>query len=264
MPDHPSGTGHPLQQLDARVKIIFTLAFILALSLSPFGAWAAYFLFLCLVLSAAIAAGTDLRSLLRRSLLGLLFILSALPLLFTAPGIRLPLHLGGWTLWISQPGLIRFASIGAKAWISMLAALLLAESTPVPVLLLAFQRLRTPRVFIAILSLMWRYLSVIRAEALSLMHARTSRSAASPDGARGGGGIAWRARVTGGMAGSLLLRSMERADRVYAAMLSRGYDGQLPDPERKGLSPQDLLVLAGALLLILFFLLFALFTGGLP
>ena len=35
------------------------------------------------------------------------------------------------------------------------------------------------------------------------------------------------ARVTGGMAGNLFLRSFERADRIYAAMLSRGYDGEV-------------------------------------
>jgi cobalt/nickel transport system permease protein len=35
------------------------------------------------------------------------------------------------------------------------------------------------------------------------------------------------------MAGSLFLRSLERSDRIYNAMLSRGYDGEvrtLPQP----------------------------------
>ena len=39
--------------------------------------------------------------------------------------------------------------------------------------------------------------------------------------------MAWRARVTGGMAGNLFLRAFERSDRIYAAMLSRGYDGEV-------------------------------------
>jgi cobalt/nickel transport system permease protein len=30
----------------------------------------------------------------------------------------------------------------------------------------------------------------------------------------------------GGMAGNLLLRAFERSERIYAAMLSRGYDGE--------------------------------------
>ena len=37
----------------------------------------------------------------------------------------------------------------------------------------------------------------------------------------------WRAKVTGNMAGQLFLRSYERSDRIYNAMLSRGYTGQL-------------------------------------
>lgn len=254
------------QHFDARVKIIFTLAFILALSLSPTGAWAGYFLFFTLILSAAILQGTSLKALLGRSLFSLVFILSALPLLFTAPGERLPLHLTqSLTISISLPGLERFLSIGVKAWLSILAALLLTERTPVPDLLLAFQRLHIPRIFIAILSLMWRYLFVIREEALSLLHARASRSASQPgSAARSGGHVLWRARVTGGMAGSLLLRSMERADRVYAAMLSRGYNGVLPDPHGKPIHDSDRWTLAVGLFLILFFLLFSYLIGGTP
>jgi cobalt/nickel transport system permease protein len=81
---------------------------------------------------------------------------------------------------------------------------------------------------VAILGLMWRYLFVMADEALRLMRARQARSGhpATP-GARMGGSIAWRARVTGGMAGNLFLRSFERADRIYAAMASRGYDGEV-------------------------------------
>ena len=44
---------------------------------------------------------------------------------------------------------------------------------------------------------------------------------------REGGSMLWRARVTGGMAGNLFLRAFERSDRIYVAMLSRGYDGEV-------------------------------------
>ena len=37
----------------------------------------------------------------------------------------------------------------------------------------------------------------------------------------------WRARIAGHMAGQLFLRSYERSDRIYNAMLSRGYKGEL-------------------------------------
>ena len=37
----------------------------------------------------------------------------------------------------------------------------------------------------------------------------------------------WRARIAGHMAGQLFLRSYERSDRIYNAMLARGYKGEL-------------------------------------
>jgi cobalt/nickel transport system permease protein len=63
-------------------------------------------------------------------------------------------------------------------------------------------------------------------EVFRLLRARESRSAAAA-GSRSGGSVAWRARVAGNMAGQLFLRSYERSDRVYNAMLARGYAGHL-------------------------------------
>ena len=73
---------------------------------------------------------------------------------------------------------------------------------------------------------MWRYLFVFVDEARRLIRARASRSGQLP-GWRAGGSLVWRARVTGGMAGSLLVRAFERADRTYMAMVSRGYNGEI-------------------------------------
>jgi cobalt/nickel transport system permease protein len=81
---------------------------------------------------------------------------------------------------------------------------------------------------VGMFGLMWRYLFVLVDEALRLMRARAARSGQSGEaGRRSGGSVAWRARVTGGMAGNLFLRAFERSDRIYMAMLSRGYDGEV-------------------------------------
>jgi cobalt/nickel transport system permease protein len=58
-----------------------------------------------------------------------------------------------------------------------------------------------------------------------LQRARVCRSATID--AQGGGTLWWRARVTGQMAGTLLVRSFERSERIYVAMLARGYRGDL-------------------------------------
>ena len=72
-----------------------------------------------------------------------------------------------------------------------------------------------------------------------MSRARASRSAAAPDGRKGGGSIAWRAKVTGSMVGSLFLRSYERSERIYAAMQARGFEGEFRHLHSRALVPME-------------------------
>jgi cobalt/nickel transport system permease protein len=127
----------------------------------------------------------------------------------------------------------------AKSWLSVQAALLLAYTTPFADLVDALRGLRIPAVIVSIISFMYRYLAVLTDEAGRMSRARQSRSAAAPKG-RPGGSYSWRARVTGAMVGSLFIRSYERSERIYSAMLARGFAGtfrsaQLPRPDQRSL-----------------------------
>ena len=209
--------------MNTRVKTIFTLVFILCISLSPSGSWPAYILFLTIILTGILLSKLDTKSLILRSLISLPFVLAAFPLLFTGPEPQHQILIGNqMRLTISQPGLIRFISIAIKSWLSLMAAILLSSTTRFENLLSSFRRLGLPKLLVAILSLMWRYLSVMVDEAKSLARARDSRSA----GQSGKGTLVWRAGVTGKMVGNLLLRSLERSERVYLAMSARGYTGE--------------------------------------
>lgn len=163
----------------------------------------------------------------RGAFFALPFMLAALPLVFTrgAPYLA-TIHLGPLALDISEEGLRAFTTIALKSWISVQAALLLAFTTPFHDLVDGLRELRLPRVMVAIVSFMYRYLGVIGDEASRMNRAKASRSA--DRGGRGAGGsLRWRAGVTGSMVGSLFLRSYERSERVYAAMQARGFDGEL-------------------------------------
>ncbi|MCC7354392.1 MAG: cobalt ECF transporter T component CbiQ [Anaerolineae bacterium] len=239
-----------VHRLDARVKFVLALAFILMVASAPVGAWPIYVLLLSLTLSAAIAAEVGVGFLLRRAALALPFALAALTVIFTTTGpawLRLPL--GPWTVTITYPGLERFASIAVKSWLSVQAAILLSATTEFPALLLAMRAVKVPRLLVAIFGLMWRYLFVLADEARRLMQAREARSA-DTDG-RGGGSVAWRGRVTGGMVGNLFLRGIERGERIYAAMAARGYDGEVRAFPLPRLGGGSLLVLVAGLLLCL-------------
>lgn len=234
--------------LDARIKLVLIVAFILTTALAPTAAWPVYVLLLALALAAEVLSEMGILFFLKRSLLAVPFVLAALPVLFTIPGP--PLAALPFGLSISTPGLERFASVALKSWISVQMAVLLAVTTPFPEILSAMRALKLPRLLVAIIGLMWRYLFVMVDEALRLMRARDARST-HPDAAyRPGGSLAWRARVTGGMAGSLLLRSLDRSDRIYHAMLSRGYDGEPRGLPARPLRSADWLVLAGGLALL--------------
>lgn len=221
--------GSPIHTLDPRIKLVLALAFILTTTLTPVGAWAIYILLLALVLSVEILSELGVGKVLKRSSLALPFVLAALPLAFSFGTHRLfAIPLGFGELAVFGEGLERFASIAVRSWISVQVAIVLASTTPFPDLLLAMRAIRVPRLLVSIFGLMWRYIFVMADEAGRLMRARESRSAvaASPR-LRSGGSVGWRARVTGGMAGNLFVRSLERGDRIYSAMSARGYDGEV-------------------------------------
>jgi len=223
----------PVHALDGRVKFVLSVAFILTASLTPLGAWPVYALLLALILSVEILSSLGIGYVWRRASLALPFVLAALPIIFTTEGPPLlSVDLGPLTLTASEDGLGRFVNVAIKSWLSVQAAIILASSTPFPELLKAMRAVRVPRMLVAMFGLMWRYLFILADETLRLMRARAARSGApwpvrGRRQARSGGSLAWRARVTGGMAGNLFLRAFERSERIYVAMLSRGYDGEV-------------------------------------
>jgi cobalt/nickel transport system permease protein len=254
----------PIHALDARIKFVLTVAFILTASLTPIGAWPVYILLLAIILSVEILSGLGVGTVQKRAALALPFVLAALPVIFTNPGEALfSLPIGGWTLTASVPGLERFASVALKSWLSVQAAVVLSACTPFPDLLHAMRAVGIPRLLVGMFGLMWRYLFVLVDEALRMLRARAARSGfTTAPGGRIGGSLAWRARVTGGMAGNLFLRAFERSDRIYVAMLSRGYDGEVRTLPLPRFTSRNWLLLAMSLALLGLLLITGVFLWG--
>jgi cobalt/nickel transport system permease protein len=236
-----------LHRTDARVKLLLVVAFILTNSLTPYGAWPVFVLLFALLLSAILLSRLGVGFVFLRASLAFPFVLAALPLIFTTPGSALlSLHPVSWALTATTEGLERFASIALKSWFSVQAAILLASTTPFPELLQAMRAVGVPRLLVAMFGLMWRYLFVLVDEAIRLLRARAARSGINPlaqSSHKPGGNLTWRGKVAGGMAGSLFLRGIDRSDRIYAAMLSRGYNGEVLTQAPGILQPQDKLAL---------------------
>jgi cobalt/nickel transport system permease protein len=163
----------------------------------------------------------------RRSFIALPFALAAVSAIFSPLGEPLgDWSIGPLVLIPTDYGLIKFGSILLRSWLSVQVAILLVATTRFPDMIHAFEHLHVPAVLTTIVSFLYRYLFVLTDEVMRLLRARQSRSA-TVAGRKPGRSVVWRARVTGNMAGQLFLRSYERSDRIYNAMLARGYTGQL-------------------------------------
>ncbi len=238
-----------IHRLDPRVKVLVALLFIISTALLPDGAWLAYMLSWafghrrrsrCLISSPGSWSNARCSS--------YLSCLAAVTIIFTLPGDVL--WTGPFGLTMSDAGLERFFSIMLRSWISVQMAILLTATTRFPDLLHALRHLRVPAILVSILAFMYRYLFVLADEVGRLLRARAARSARLP-AQHGGRSIWWRAKIAGSMVGQLLLRSLARSDRVYQAMLARGYRGELLTMNPHHMAPFDWFVLCAALLLLL-------------
>lgn len=212
-----------IHRLDPRIKLLGTLAFILVVTNIPAPGWPAFLLMAGLALLLVHLAEIPFLEALKRSSIALPFAgVVALSIPFTQAGTVLwQTRWGNWTLSVTDAGLHLFLSVVIKAWLAVLVSGLLVATTPFPKLLRAMRTLHIPPALVSTISFMYRYLFVLVDEAMRMQTARDARSVGS------GRTIWWRAKVLGGMIGSLFIRSYERSERIYSAMLSRGFAGEI-------------------------------------
>ncbi len=115
----------------------------------------------------------------------------------------------------SPGGLEKFATVIGKSTLSLLTMALLANTTPFAAILRVLQACRLPSLLITTLALLYRYLFVLADEAQRMQRARLARSFVPKRVA------IWH--LLGTVIGQLFVRSTELAERIYAAMCSRGW-----------------------------------------
>ncbi len=207
-----------IHRLDPRTKFIVTLVFILAVILTPPTRWQVFILYFLIIGTLILVSRVPVLYILKRSLLVLPFVIVVA---ISLPFFKEDVTSGSYNiglLRVSVAGLQVFYTVLAKAWLSALSLILLAATTKITDLLKGLEQLRFPRVMLMILSFMYRYIFVITDEVMRMKQARDSRNF---------GGGHWRQfKTVGNMIGTLFIRSYEHGERVYTAMLARGYDGQ--------------------------------------
>src|SRR5262245_61595733 len=194
--------GHSLiHDLDPRIKVVVTIAFIISNALLPDGAWIAFGLAWVFVLIANALSNLGMGFTYRRSFVALPFALIAITVLFSIPGNPIfTFRIWMWKTIITDAGLLRFVSIVIRSWFSVQMAILLVATTEFPKIVHSLNHLRIPTIITVIISFLYRYLFVLADEVLRLLRARQARSAAMT-GKSPGGSVLWRARIAGHMAG---------------------------------------------------------------
>jgi cobalt/nickel transport system permease protein len=144
-------------------------------------------------------------------------------------------------------GIISFLSILLKFALTVCAALLLIATTSFPGVCHALRRLGVPPLFVSQLLFLYRYIFVLMEEAMRITRARDMRSV----GSRGAG-----IQVFVRLIGTLFVRTVDRAERIYCAMLSRGFQGDIPSLRRTRIEAADLAYLAAVITFLVVFRVF--------
>lgn len=219
-----AGHGHalyvhehsPVHRLAPEAKVLGTALFVLAVALTPREALWAFLAYLTIEATLVVISRVPAGFVFTRLAAVIPFVLFALLLPFIGGGDRVE-ALG---LELSEQGLWAMWNILAKATLGAGASILLAATTETPDIIKALGRLRVPTVITSIASFMIRYLELIADE---LGRMRTAMTARGHDPR-----WLWQAKPIASSAGTLFVRSYERGERVYDAMLARGYTGAMP------------------------------------
>ena len=186
---------------------------------TPITKWQGFIAFIALVIAATLVAKIPIATLFKRAVIEVPFVLFAVLMPFFGTGEKFAIG----PLELYRAGLLAGALIVAKGTLGVLCAVLLSTTTTAREILRGLERLRLPIIMVQIASFMLRYINVISDEMQRMKIARESR------GFEATGIKHWKILATS--AAALFIRSYERGERVHLAMLSRGFDGNLPQSE---------------------------------
>lgn len=212
-----------LQRLDARAKLWGLVGLIAVVAcLHSIGALLTLY---ALTLALAVVSHLPVGMLVRRVWLSVPIFVGALALPavlnIVTPGHPL------LTLWhrpylaVTTPGLTVAGLLILRVGVAVSLATLLTLTTGWNDLLRALRAFGTPRLFVSVLAMTYRYLIVSMQTASEMFVARRSRTVGRATNAEG-------RRFVGTSVGALFGKTLALSEEVHAAMVSRGFQGDMP------------------------------------
>jgi len=235
------GGDSPIHRLDARVKFLSTFALVFGVILLKHIAILLFIFFSVTLISFAIKI--SLRTYIKRLFPPFsIAVVVLIIVLFTYGGkhqissfFELPIYEESFS----------FASLLFARIITSISILnVFVATTPMRETIEAMLWFKVPKVVVDIAVMMMRYVHLLSEEATRMYHAQASRCGFSKRI-----GCKQKMKNLSTIAGSLIIRALKRGERVYIAMLSRGYtlDSHILESER--LSAKDVFICVSAILI---------------
>lgn len=125
-----------------------------------------------------------------------------------------PFEIAG--LFTVRAGFISLFTLILKGILCLTASYVFAETTKIDELCGTLRRIKIPKLIVTVFLLTWRFIFVMKEEVSIMLQAYHLRA----PNQKGLHYSAW-----GSFLGQLFLRSFDRADELYSAMILRGYNG---------------------------------------
>ncbi len=252
-----------LQRLDARVKILFLVFFIIIVSIKK----TAFpeFMIALFTLSLCLASRLNLVSHYRRILLlsfvfGFLIALPSAFNVFAGGTIIIPImHLAHpYDFWIyhipaeigiTEEGLSGLSMLTLRVLNSLALSFLVFSTTPFPEIMKALKVFRVPDAFLMTIALSYKYIFIFARTVLDMHLARKSRLLGAERDSESREWIANRMAV-------MFAKSRHRCEEVYKAMVQRGFTGTITIRGYRSMTSRDWLIgvallISGVLFLLL-------------
>ena len=194
-----------LQRLDADVKVFSTLVLILIYVLTPLAYWKLFIVYYLLMIPLTLISKVPLKVILKLMLL-------------VSPFILLAAFSALYTRGLNHDGVCFVIILTSKSILSVSSLILLTATTRFTELLKTLKHRGVPNILIMVLSFLYRYIFLLHDELMRVNRARNSRTMKS--------NTLLNVVQAGSIIGELFIRSFERSERIYAAMVSRGYTGE--------------------------------------
>jgi cobalt/nickel transport system permease protein len=210
----------PVHSWDPRIKLVTTILLIVT-AVSVNSIVSMLFLF-SIILVLGVLSRLPMRSYLGRATLFIPFFAGviALPLLFTTPGAQvLSFQLQAYQVVITREGVAAAFHFVFRVWLCVASLILLLLTTNFTRIIRGLEKLRVPQAFTVMLSITYRYIFLCIDELMRMLRAREARTF-------GKLGTIRSAKLIAGVVSTSIGRSYERGERVYQAMLARGFDGR--------------------------------------